>query len=43
MGKNARIEEYHLSLKYIIIFMSLTVHTCITHNYAPNIIQQKLV
>ena len=42
MGKNAKIEEFRLSLWYTIIFMYLTVHTHISHHFAPNRILQKL-
>ena len=35
MGKNAKIEEFHLSLWYTIISMYFTVHTHISHHFAP--------
>ena len=41
-AKNAKIEEFHLSLWYTIIFMFLTVHTHISHHFAANRILQKL-
>ena len=43
MAKNAKIEEFHLSLQYTIIFMSLTAHTHITHHFDPNRILPKTV
>ena len=42
MGKNAKIEEFHLSLWYTIIVMSLTVYTHISHHFSPKSILQKL-
>ena len=43
MVKNAKIEEFRLSLWDTIIFISLTAHRYITHQYAPSTILQKLV